>query len=140
MTSARDGSVTCFEHVHPDLFSVYDFSYWTLKHPGNYDARDNYDRNPISAFAERDRSAYMVFPSWHAMSRWDQYKDDFTLVGRLGDVVDFAELDVQVRTEEMAARVGARRRSLRRAARRARRRSSRRSATGTRCTRRTRTR
>ena len=32
------GAVACFEHVHPDEWSVFDFSFWTLAHPGNYDA------------------------------------------------------------------------------------------------------
>ena len=28
---------TCWTHVHSDLYSIYDFTYWTLEHPGNED-------------------------------------------------------------------------------------------------------
>ena len=42
----------CWEHVHPNLYGVYDFTRWTQLHPGN-DAAENAGRpNPIMKFSE----------------------------------------------------------------------------------------
>ena len=43
----------CWQHVHPDLYSVYDFTNLRMMHPGNSDAAKAGRRNPIEAFAAR---------------------------------------------------------------------------------------
>ena len=53
---------TCWTHVHEDLLNVYDFTYWTLEHPGNQDKLMQGTRNPISMWAEIG-SADIWFPS-----------------------------------------------------------------------------
>ena len=102
----------CFEHVHPDLMSVFDMSYWIQHHPGNINAIAQNRRNPIAAFAEKGETDFM-YPSHHSMKRWRDHRKliagqpYFTLIGRLGDTLDFAALDTQLQTEEMAAELGA---------------------------------
>jgi hypothetical protein len=39
---------TCWQHCHPDLYNVYDFSFWTIKHPGNTVAAAGGRPNPIA--------------------------------------------------------------------------------------------
>ena len=102
----------CFEHVHPELLSVFDMSYWTLHHPGNENANLQNKRNPIAAFAEKGETDFM-YPSWHTMKRWSDNRrlvagqPLFSVVGRLGDTLDFASLDTDLQTEEMAVALGA---------------------------------
>jgi len=95
---------TCWEHTHPDEYSVYDFSLWSLVHPGNKFALSGGRPNPIAAFSG---SAALTFPSWHETSRWVTGKNDLSLVARLGDVINFNNLPTTVQHTEMAQHIGA---------------------------------
>ena len=97
----------CFEHVHPHEYNVYDFSYWTLAHPGNTDTY-----NPIRRLAtSAGGGVVLAFPASHSMARWSRHAasagGDIELVGRLGDVVDFASLPTGMQSDAMARLVGA---------------------------------
>ena len=99
----------CFEHVHPDLLSVFDMSYWVHQHPGNKQAEAGNGRNPISAFAEKGETDFL-YPSHHKMNIWSDQRTGQTpipMVGRLGDTLDFASLETELQTEEMATALGA---------------------------------
>lgn len=85
--------------------SRYDFSYWTLTHPGG--------PSPIEAWALAG-SASLGFPDWHASSYWDKGKrgtgrsgDELQWLGRRGDVVDFADLPAAVQNPRFGTHVGA---------------------------------
>ena len=107
----------CFENVHPDLYSVYDFSGWSQRHPGNPDGGDARLKgkedlgvyssvvNPITAFAEQGGAA-IYFPSHHPMSRWPQTIIGNS-IGRLGDHIDFVDLPAGLQTAQTASAVGA---------------------------------
>jgi hypothetical protein len=102
-----DGSAKgCWENVHPDRFTVYDATYWTLLHPGNEQAAKAGKPNPIKRFAETGQ-VKLQFPSWHTLKRWKDNKKWFPQVGRMGDTVDFQSLVVELQTERMASLVGA---------------------------------
>lgn len=106
-TGARvqvDGS--CWEHVHPDLLSVYDFTYWSVAHPGNAEFGGGY--NPITAIARAGATA-LHYPSSHNMYRWktEGTASSFPRLGKLGDVVDFALLPSAVQTFDIASAFGA---------------------------------
>ena len=103
-----DGSSGCWQHVHSNEFSLFDFTYWTTAHPGNAFALDGGRPNPITAFALAGKP-YITFPSctWHPMSRWLTGLDDLEHIGRLGDVLDFASLPTSVQSDAMARAVGA---------------------------------
>lgn len=100
-----DGRTECWVHSHPDEGNVYDFSSWTYWHPGNVDAFRENRQNPITRFSEEGQFEF-VFPGWHPMERWDEASDPasgmLSLLGRFGDVVDFAALPQVVQTTEMA--------------------------------------
>eukprot|EP00051_Salpingoeca_urceolata_P032686 m.16891 g.16891 ORF g.16891 m.16891 type:complete len:2374 (-) comp5352_c0_seq1:24-7145(-) len=97
---------TCFEHVHPDAFGVRDFTYWVANHDGNDDAADNNRPNPIAKWAEQGLT-YIAFPGDHPMTRWTLRQENMPLIGRLGDVVDFAALGTELQTTTLADHVGA---------------------------------
>ena len=96
---------SCWRHTHPDEYKVYDFSFWTVAHPGNVFAFAENRANPITAFA-LEGSATLSFPSWHPISRWETGKGDLTYLGNLGDDVDFAELPANSQSTAMANLVG----------------------------------
>ena len=108
--SATGASITvdgdCWEHVHPDEHSVFDFSFWTHHHPGNKVATQNNRPNPIAHFAEVGL-AHISFPHHHMMSQFSGKRRYLGYLGRLHDVVDFAALPASVQTLEMSAIVGA---------------------------------
>ena len=97
----------CFENCHPDLLSVYDFSTWSVLHPGNDDQLDLGNPHPIAGPAEINRSAAIQFPSWHTLSRWETGLAQLSYLGRLGDEVDFRDLPTGVQTLAMAQELGA---------------------------------
>jgi hypothetical protein len=105
----RNGSTQCFEHVHPDLLSVFDLTAWAFYersgHPGNAVALAKGRANPIQRWAI-DGSALLVFPAWHPLQRWTDSRRGFTYVGRLGDQADFAVLPATLQSPGFAARVG----------------------------------
>ena len=86
MKLSYDGS--CYQHSHPDEWSVYDFTYWTLPntHPGNAVAT----QNPIKKWV--NNNFRLEYPSWHPMSRWENEKSKFAYLGRLGDEISFRSL------------------------------------------------
>ena len=96
----------CYEHVHPQLYGVYDFSYWTLAHPGNVDAIKNGNPNPITNFANSGTTE-LSFPGWHSMNNWDTNYEYLTLIGKLGQDIDFISLPTSLQTPEMATELGA---------------------------------
>jgi len=112
-TDATDSSVgaefevgsSCWTHSHPDSWSVYDLSMWTLLHPGNVNAFNLQKRNPIAKWAERynnnntalEDSVTLLYPDWKPKSAFDQNKYHFTHFGKWGDTIDFADLDSPAR-------------------------------------------
>eukprot|EP00603_Paraphysomonas_imperforata_P004238 CAMPEP_0114421664 /NCGR_PEP_ID=MMETSP0103-20121206/5199_1 /TAXON_ID=37642 ORGANISM="Paraphysomonas imperforata, Strain PA2" /NCGR_SAMPLE_ID=MMETSP0103 /ASSEMBLY_ACC=CAM_ASM_000201 /LENGTH=2411 /DNA_ID=CAMNT_0001590201 /DNA_START=27 /DNA_END=7262 /DNA_ORIENTATION=+ len=101
----------CWEHVHPNLYNVYDFSQWIVDHPGTPDALAGGRRDPIRRFAQ-EGLAYIVYPSWHPMVRWEENFElmlhgTHGLLGRLNDTVDYSSLPQSLQTVEMAERIGA---------------------------------
>jgi len=107
--AAVDWDGDCWQHTHPDEWNVYDFSTWVFEHPGSLDALSAGQRDPIRRGAEERESA-MLYPLSHPMSRWDDNLGNekyASLLGRVNDTVNFAELPVSLQTTEMAGRVGA---------------------------------
>ena len=102
----------CWVNSHPHEGNVYDFTHWTLFHPGNKIFQDKSLPNPIVRFAEAG-STQMYFPGTHAQSRWDtetkgnSRHNSFHLVGKVGDTIDFATLHPDLQTAEVATKVGA---------------------------------
>jgi hypothetical protein len=90
----------CWEHVHSDLYNVFDFTLWSQpgQHPGG--------SNPIRKFA-RANGAELTFPSHHEMIRWVENRKKLTLIGRFGDEVDFSLLPTSLQSESMAKELGA---------------------------------
>jgi len=99
---------TCWEHTHPDQYSVFDFTYWSAAHPGN--AAFATDRNPIEAFARLpgEASTTLHYPASHSMSRWEDRSGGIYLpkLGTLGSVVNFRDLPSSVQTAATAEAFG----------------------------------
>ncbi|CAB9496881.1 Protein of unknown function (DUF1800) [Seminavis robusta] len=94
---------TCFKHVHPDHLNVYDFTYWTISHPGNSETR-----NPIKELHESG-NAILTFPDWHGMDRWQQQKGAAKPGNmRLGESYDFYRLPLAIRRVDVAGALGVR--------------------------------
>jgi hypothetical protein len=93
-----DAGGECYEHIHPDEFSVRDFSYWVNAHPGG--------ANAIRQWAV-DGSAALQFPTSHQMLRWAGYRQHLGYLGRYGDTVPFSSLPTEDQTVEMATNFGA---------------------------------
>jgi uncharacterized protein (DUF1501 family)/uncharacterized protein (DUF1800 family) len=98
---------SCWQHVHPDLYSVRDATRWTEIHDGNQMAMAGGRPNPIKKWADVTGVTYLNFPSNHPMDRWFDRRQNLFVIGRFGDVVDFGDLPVELQTEQMAVRVGA---------------------------------
>ena len=99
----------CWQHSHPDEGSVFDMSRWTFMHPGTRNTERAGRRNHITKWAERGEAA-IRFPIGHPLSRWRDAKKwprHMQHVGKLGDMVDFATLPVNLRTDKMAEAIGA---------------------------------
>lgn len=114
----------CWEHVHPELYDVWDFTYWTEAHP-NMQRANSLLYNPIS-FPAGSGMTMIAFPGHHAMSRWSDVtkgtpngkcrpkkglRQDsdvcLTRIGRFGDTVVFADLPTSYQTTELAELAGA---------------------------------
>lgn len=91
----------CYQHVHPHLHDVYDFTYWVDNHPGNAPGF-----NPISRFAQRG-GVMLTFPQSHLMQRWEANRPNLAFFGRLGDTIDFASLPTSSQSVGMARAMGA---------------------------------
>jgi hypothetical protein len=98
--TVADPSGQCWRNVHPDHLTVFDFTPWTRSHPGN-----SKFRNPIKEFAEAGKSK-LVFPSWHAMDRWQANKNRFRAMGRLGDMIPYSAIPEAYRTPAFDLVVG----------------------------------
>ena len=99
----------CWQHIHPQEYSVIDFSYWAQAHEGNSFALKAGRSNPIKRFAEMG-SAELRYPSHagHDDTRWVEFLTHGkyarpAILGRLGDTKIFNELPEGVKTVEMAA-------------------------------------
>jgi len=91
----------CYEHVHPHLYGVYDFTSWVVDHPGNAPGF-----NPIARFA-RLGGVELSFPASHLMQRWHDNRPKMPYFGRLGDVIDFASLPTGSQSIPMAKAMNA---------------------------------
>jgi len=100
----NSGVITCFQHIHPDEFSVYDFTYWTRPdtHPGNAVALAAGRLPPITKWADYNNTFTLSFPSWHTMDRWQNNEEYFDYVGRAYDDVNFMDLPSMLRTQAVA--------------------------------------
>lgn len=108
----------CYEHVHPEHLSVYDFSYWSLEntHPGNMVAMMENKPNPIKKWMDIDGSVFLRYPAFHhdhhdehhhdvpnhPIERWDIHSVHFSKLGRFGDEILFIDLPNEIRTDEVA--------------------------------------
>ena len=97
----------CWEHVHPDELSVYDFTAWVETHPGNGLFAAN--ANPIAAFALGGGVA-LRYPASHPMDRWAARRGGFgSSLGVLGETVLFAGLPEGLQQDDVADALGAER-------------------------------
>ena len=115
-----DGNGACWRHSHPNEGSVYDFSRWSISHPGNNVPNLLLQPNPFIRPGE-DGLSDLNYPGWHDMARWEESVAGKTMwsaftesivfdivhVGDFGDVMDFADMPRSLQTREMAAWVGA---------------------------------
>eukprot|EP00966_Prymnesium_polylepis_P217398 5031588-Prymnesium_polylepis.1 len=63
---------------------------------------------PITRVAEVDGATALAYPPLHGMHRWrSNAPRHLSLLGRLGDEIDFVQLPSSVQTVEMANHVGA---------------------------------
>jgi len=88
-------------NTHVDNGNVYDFTYWTLNHPGNSESR-----NPIKEFAELENSYVLVYPTHHDMGRWHENKKHFPELGRFGDETTLKDLPKELFNEKVASAFG----------------------------------
>jgi len=98
----RDG-LSCWKHVHQDHMSVYDFEYWTgPMHAGNVAKESRGEPNPIKSPFDLYGYANLTFPWHHPMNRWNEFKNGFEFIGRLGDTIDFRDLPELLRGQAVA--------------------------------------
>ena len=106
----------CWEHVHPHEYNVYDFTTFTMLHPGTKVALAAGRLDPITKFANQipeDEHFDLIFPSFHGMDRWKKmtttlaqyYK--FTKMGKHLEYVTFANLHTAVQTTQIAEFINA---------------------------------
>jgi hypothetical protein len=97
----------CYQHVHPDEYNVYDFTYWTLPdtHPGNAVASGSGHQNAIKKWAT-DNQTELIFPSGHTMDRWNNNKESFDFVGRLGNSYKLFDLPSKLRSSSVIDAIG----------------------------------
>ena len=108
---------TCWENVHPDTLNVYDFSEVSARHcakKSSISTPNWYKRNNINALAE---AGSHVFTFRGTNEQWKAYKKRNTMIsnnryvilkyaGRLGDSVQFQDLDTNLQTLPMANALG----------------------------------
>jgi hypothetical protein len=94
----------CYATVHPDEGNVYDFFEWAQvnneSHPGN-----TAGYNPIMNYAKTGQHT-LVFPGGHPMWRWNLNKSKLEYLGKLGDDVDFVDLPMKLKTDDVASALG----------------------------------
>ena len=96
---------TCWKHVHPNMYDVIDFTQFTVSHGGTRAFYFAGKPNPIKRWAEGGHTI-ILFP--HEMGR---FKDALrfnlkTILGRYGDMIDFATLPSHLQTHFMAELFG----------------------------------
>ena len=101
---AADGG--CWQHVHPDEYSVRDYTEWNENHDGNVGAANNGNPFPVGAVGASGLVS-LWFPASHPMNRWKRREAFFPVVGRMGDSIAFRSLPFQLQTVAFALRVGA---------------------------------
>ena len=94
-----DVSGACWKNVHPELYNVYDLSWWA--EPGGHKIPSK-----ISRPAEFLGHSYLTFPSDHSLSRWLDFRGKLRLLGRFMDKIPFNKFWSSVQTPAMAARFG----------------------------------
>ena len=83
--------------------SVYDFEYWTgPMHAGNVAKESRGEPNPIKSPFDLHGYANLTFPWHHPMNRWNEFKNGFEFIGRLGDTIDFRDLPELLRGQAVA--------------------------------------
>lgn len=93
-----DGS--CWEHVHHLSLNVYEMNQWADSgHPGN--AAFDEASNPIKAFA-RNGQTTLTYPASHDLSRFTGALGRISLLGKLGDAVEFRTLPAKIQIQEIA--------------------------------------
>ena len=97
---AKDQAGNCWMNVHTDHMNVYDFTSWTISHPGN-----TAFRNPITEFAHAGLTV-LNFPSNHTMDYWTSHKGSMSFVGRFDDATQYVKLPPELRTPGTAAFFG----------------------------------
>lgn len=120
----------CFRRVHPDEYSVFDMTYWTLPdtHPGNMVAMMNNHMHPIKKWIDidewdddgwDDESVILKYPAFyepldendtlapHPIQRWNTHSTKFSKLGRFGDPEKFVDLPNELRLDEVATHFGA---------------------------------
>jgi hypothetical protein len=88
----EDLNGTCWRNVHPDHLNVYDFTPWTLNHPGGPARIKQFALNGLTT---------LMFPASHEMVRWSDNKYDFGTAGRLGDTISFYDLPSSLRNQQL---------------------------------------
>ena len=83
-----------------------DLTLWTQSHPGNANAIRAGRPNPITTFAKYGLS-HMYFPSNHDMDRWRYGRIFMSTIGRIGDVISYADLPTATQSRATAAALGA---------------------------------
>lgn len=95
----------CYRHTHHENYGVYDFTYWSLHHPGNAVRMNAGLPNPIKQFAVEEQ-VNLQYP--HTMSNWQETaRWKIPYIGRYGDDMDFAALPTDYQTDDMAEAVDA---------------------------------
>ena len=87
-------SGSCWKNVHPQMYNVYDLTWWSEMHR---------QPNKISDPAEVDGQTFLSFPTHHGSREWGFNYRKFPLLGRFRDVVDFSKLPSAVQSRAMAA-------------------------------------
>ena len=90
----------CWKRVHGDFMSVYDMTYWVDKHIGGAEKITKWSQN---------NGTTLIFPNVHptnkylshSMDRWENNKQKFTFVGRVGDFLKIQDLPNELRTENV---------------------------------------
>ena len=98
----------CWEHVHDDEQSVYDFTRYVRTHADAEFARRERRSNTVADMAT-DGALAFSWPGGNA-GHWETTKsyarNRINFLGRRGDMVDFVDLHRSVRVEAMAQLVG----------------------------------
>ena len=109
----------CWQHTHPHMYNVYDFTSWPTAHQGGQGAITQFATGVPHTGGSCDTyntglascpGVAFIFPNSHDMSRWRSTarpsSGHLVLLGRLGDALDFRRLPSSAQTSQVAALVG----------------------------------